>query len=493
MTEASDIDFGFEVSLGLVLKLAMAAIGFVGTIVFARVLGPTSFGAFYLLLALVNIADRPVSGIAAGAKKRFSETGSNRSEIVGAQLLAIAVCTAIVVIGVAALRGRLVSYTGVATAPLLFVVLFTSFALFTSFSTLVTATGRVSIESLVDFLGSVLTLPFQLALVLASFGVAGMVYGLSGATAIAALLAGYALSVRPSFPSRETYRSIWEFARFSILSSVVNKSYNRFDVLLLGAVLTSTAVGYYEVAFRMTMPAVYLGSIFGSGLMARVSNFHSKGEINEIRSDIKNTSSFISIISIPIFFGALAIAEPLVVTLYGSEYAPAAPLLIGIALYQLIRTQTIPYHHTLDGIDQPDKTLTVGILTLGFNILVGLLLVFEYGTIGVVAATVLAESLRYTLSVLYLRQEIRDFRLLPRGFLEQVTAGIVMCSSVSILRSQLAIESWVDLVILLSTGAVCYFGLLTIISPQFQTTVRQVTQTIHQEFNKAISNGDCGG
>lgn len=67
-TGAGDMNLGLEVAKGFVAKMIQAVRGFVGAILFARILGPASFGGFYLLLSLVQLSDRPVQGI--GTQRR---------------------------------------------------------------------------------------------------------------------------------------------------------------------------------------------------------------------------------------------------------------------------------------------------------------------------------------------------------------------------------------------------------------------------------------
>jgi len=84
---AGEADFGLEISRGVLAKFAMAAIGFAGSVVFARVLGPSGYGAFYILVTLVNILDNPVTGWGVACKKRITETGFSTSEALGSGLL----------------------------------------------------------------------------------------------------------------------------------------------------------------------------------------------------------------------------------------------------------------------------------------------------------------------------------------------------------------------------------------------------------------------
>lgn len=67
-TEAGDMNLGLEAGKGLLAKMIQAVLGFVGTVLFANILGPTSFGAFYILQSIIQIGDRPIRGISSARK-----------------------------------------------------------------------------------------------------------------------------------------------------------------------------------------------------------------------------------------------------------------------------------------------------------------------------------------------------------------------------------------------------------------------------------------
>lgn len=474
MTEASEVPFGLEVTKGVVGKFLMAIIGFAGTILFARILGPVGFGGFYLLWSVVLIAKLPVDGISSASKKRYSESDADRTAIVGGTVLAILVISACAVLGATLVRGQLESYTGLPDAHLLFGLLFVTTALFSPFQQLLNATGRVSYAVWIDLVRSVLTTPLQLGFVLLGTEASGMAYGLSLATALALPISYARLGTRPSLPSRRTLRRLWSFARFSILSVTLGRIYNRFDVLLLGILLTPAAAGQYEVALKLTVPAVFLSQVAGDGLMARVSNLHSRGE--SIVVEVSNTLSFASVLAIPVFFGALVLSRPLVVTVYGPEYSPAAPLLIGLAAFRVFETQRSVLTQTVQGIDRPELNVKIGAATLLVNVILGVLLTIQIGASGVVVATVVAEGLSYVAIAVIVRREIPDVELLPRTLVKQVAAAVVMAGVVVATRQVVPIASWVHLLGVVGFGALVYGITLLAISARLRFTVRSVLE-----------------
>ncbi|WP_227354306.1 oligosaccharide flippase family protein [Haladaptatus salinisoli] len=471
-TDATDVSLSGETAKATVAKFTMALSGFVGTVLFARLLGPVSFGGFYLLLGVVKIADRPIHGWTIAAKKRFSEHRVRDEAVVGSQAVFIAVWLVVIGVGSLTFSEELRDYTGLVAAPVLFLVLLASEPLYEPFEKLLQGRGQIGVATWIDTLRSYLTLPLQLGFVLTGFGVAGMVYGLAGATVLSIPVVLYFLRTPPELPSYSLLRSLWEYAKYSIPSSFFGTIYDRFDVLLLGLLLTPAAAGYYEVAAKLTLPAVFVGSTAASGLMARVSANRSKGK--EVADDVTNTLAFTSVLAIPIFFGALAIPTSLIITVYGSEYAPAATLLVGIAGYRLLKSQNAPLTQTVNGLDNPEMTMRISAIALTVNIVVGVVLVLRVGPVGVVLATLLAEVIRYLWLAVVVRRSIPNVKLLPSTLIEQIGAGFLMFLIVSVTHGYLPVRSWTDLSLLLLVGASTYGFALLAISTRLRHTIGSV-------------------
>lgn len=472
-SDASEVSLGGETVKGTVAKVAMAAIGFVGTIVFARVLGPTKFGQYHLLLALVILAIRPVSGgWSSAAKKRASEANTDEAQIVGAQLLVGVLWIGAVAVVAFALAGWLESYTELTNAFSLFVVLLASKVIYESFIPVIAARGTLGISVGLDALRSYLTFPLQLAFVLVGLGVTGMAYGLAGATILVVPVALYFHHSTPTLPSRNLLRSMWAYARYSMPTSILHKTYNKFDTLLIGYLLVPGAVAQYEVAVKLTLPAIFLAEIASSGLMVRVSNLKSK-QI-EVTQDVSNVLAYTSIFSIPMFFGALALSKSLVVTIFGGEFARAAPLLVGLALFQVFATQNSPLLNVLNGLNRPELVFRISAVTLGTNVVLGVILALQFGTIGVVAATVVAEFVKYLFVNRSVRRRLPDVTLLPGEVFKQVGASVLMFAAVYASRQVVQIRSWIELSLLVTIGVGVYGAVLLVSSSQLRFTILSI-------------------
>lgn len=473
------MSLGLEVGKGFVAKVVQAALGFAGTVIFARVLGPASFGGFYLLLSLTQLPTQLVMGVSKAVQKRYAEAGAPRRELLGILFGSIGLALIAAAAGAFIFRDFLVSYTGLASAPWLFVLLFTAVANFPMYQNLLPSIGRLSAQTWIDTLRSFVTFPLQLLFVLAGYGAAGMAYGLSLGTFLLVPVTHYYLQTLPAVPTRATIRSVWSFARYSAPSNIFGTAYDRFDVLLLGFLATPAVAGNYEIAYKLTVPATFIAGLSGSGLMATLSDLDSRGEA--FQTEISNTLAFSSLFAVPLFFGALAISRVTVVTIYSSEYRAAATLLIGIALYRLINTQANVLTDIVSGLDMPELQLRASAVTLAVNIPLGVFLYTQIGAVGVVVATVLAEFLRYLIMLWYVKQQTQA-RLVPRALLEQLAVGAVMALAVESTQQFITVQSWIDFGLLIGVGGLVYFGLLVVVSSHFRVTVEGVWQDLRSEL-----------
>jgi O-antigen/teichoic acid export membrane protein len=474
MTEASEINPSLEVSKGLIAKVVMAFVGFAGTIVFARVLGASKFGSYYLLLMIAEILKKPVDGWSEAAKKRYSESLSPKAEIIGVQALLPITLVGVVAVPTYLFEDAVVEYTGIARSFHLIVFLVGSLSFYSAFESILSATGRMGRQTGIDMFRSVITLALQALFVWWGMGALGMAYGLGLATLISVPIFLWSLDLQIDIPTRATVHSLSKFAKDSIPYAFVSKAWDRYDIFLIGLFLSPPIAGYYEVAYKLVIPATFVSGMIGGVMMPRTSNLQSKGE--DITTDVANSLSFASLFAIPIFFGALAIPEELVVTAYSGEYRSAAPLLVGLALYQIFNSQSTIFGDILAGMDRHNVNLRISMVAFGVNILLGYILIFEYGALGVVIATVVANAVEYLAGAYLLRSY--DLPYISRTVIYELFAGLLMYIGLFYISGSVGIESWISLLAVVTVGGVIYFTVLFAASVRIRAVVQSLFEII---------------
>lgn len=469
MSNIEDTNFGLEVGVGIVGKVVLAAVGFVGSIVIARIVGPSVYGTFYLLIAIVGVLDNPVMGFTNACKKRMTETGFPTGSALGAGILGVlGLATALLPITYL-LSTQIASYVGVSDSWIYLYILFVSIVMFMATNRILTGMENFGMSVWTNALRAVIRVVLQVSLVLLGFGLLGMVVGMVVASLLVVPVVIYLIGCRPSLPTYKQLSNIWGFARFSIPNAFLGTALKRMDILLLGVFATTGAIGYYEVASRMTFPAVFISGVAATGLMGRVSSRHDRGR--DYMTDINNTLSVVSVLAIPLFFGALAMGDVLIVTAYGQEFAGAGAFLIGLALYRVISTQGQTLRSTINGLNMPNYNLYISIMVLVVNIVLGVFLIVEIGAIGIVIATVIAGTVRYASSIAVIKSHDRSIRVLPPALIHQITSGVLMFMVLEGLLHVVAVEFWGSVILIVAGGGLFYFGVLFSISDFFRATL----------------------
>ncbi len=468
----SDADFGVQVGFGFVGRVVGALVAFLGSIVLARVLGPSDYGMFYLLLSIVAFLDNPTTGWAEGCRKRLTEVDFPSGEALGSVILGVLVSSVIVSLVALPFAPWIAQVTGSAEGWFWFSILFAGMVVYHTANEVLISTDQFGTGPWLNASRDVIRVLGQATLVLIGFGVAGMVWGMVIANILVAPVVLYVVDFTPEIPSRETLGRIWTYARYSIVDGIVGTAQHRMDRILLGLLASSAVVGNYEVAMKLTLPAMFVAGVAQDGLMGRISNVKSRGEA--VAADVQNNLGYASLFGIPLFFGALTMSEPIIVTLYSNQYAAAAPYLIGLALFRLIRTQQSILVATINGLDNPNLNLRVSTGVFAFNLIVGLALLYIVGPLGVVYATVASEIIDYAIRAWIMRSLVPMVDFTPRPLLDQLASGAFMAIVVYGARLWLPLSHWPYVALVVAIGGITYAGALVALSSAFRETVLAV-------------------
>ncbi|MFB6234052.1 MAG: lipopolysaccharide biosynthesis protein [Halopenitus sp.] len=480
-----EVKIGAEALSGGVARIALLGIGFVGSVVFARVLGATGFGAFYLLVTLENVIDRPVIGLSESVQKRLSEAETDPEEYFGAFLLGFATFLTFIIILTIVYKDPLNDYIQRSDAYLLFAVLLLTLSAQESFSKILAATGRLGLVNWIDTLRSFITIPLQVLLILSGYGVVGMTVGLGVASLITPVLVIYLLGIRPAFPNLKVFGSLLEYGKYSIPNSITSFGYDRIALLVLGYYLSPNIVGYFEAALKLTVPALAIGAVASGALMPKISNLSSRGE--NFTQELRNVMSYSSVFAIPIFFGAVALSHKLMITVYGSGFGPGSKFLTGIALYRVITTRTKPLVSTLRGLDLPNLDLIGTIISSTILLAVGVPGLLRFGAMGMLLGILAAALSRYILNTVFVKNQVGEVPHYPKPFLAQIVGGVVMLIFLEIAKKMVIVSPWYRVFLLVGLGALIYFVVVVSISSDVRSTVIAVgTDFAKQKLDRPL-------
>jgi O-antigen/teichoic acid export membrane protein len=473
--DTANLSLGRSSLIGVGGKFVLAVFGFAGVVFFYRDLGPTKIGAYYSILAVIKISTQFQNSVTAAIQKRVSEVSANQSGLLGIGLLSLFIISAIggiIVVVVSPFVQRL----GLSTAHLIGgLAMVSTLGLFATINQFYTGIGNPGKANWIDAVRSVLTLAGQASLLIIGFDEFGLVWGFVFGNLVTATVLLFTVGVIPTKPSRKLIIRTLNFAKWSLPNGLANTIYNRLDVVILGWIIGSTSVGYYQPAFQLTIPATYLAASISQSLAVKSSGKDSQGY--PVIEELRNGLAYAGLVSIPLFFGALAIPRELMRTIFGPSAVAGAGAVIGLALLQILKSYVKPMGSVIQAVDRPDIFFKISLIVLIINIPLAVLFASWHGLIGVVAAGLVAEFIRVALTIIVVTNLFGNPSI-PREAIEQIFSAVIMFGTIEGVTSvkYIQINSIFQLIFIICMGVIVYFCTLIAVSQKFRHTVQSIVK-----------------
>ncbi len=201
-------------------------------------------------------------------------------------------------------------------------------------------------------------------------------------------------------------RHLWLTAGLVLLLSIKGGTVEMF---LLNSFSTSTAVGFFSIAFTLTRGAVELFSV---GLTATLLPYMAKaygqhGQAHAARF-LAEATRFYWAAGIAIAGIGLVTTSDIVTLMYGQRYADAIPaieVMLVLAGLLLIGNGIVAFQTV---VDRQDDRIRIGVYALLANVLFGVCLIPHFGLIGAVVTYGATRVIEWMLAVYYLRRVTKD-------------------------------------------------------------------------------------
>lgn len=230
---------------------------------------------------------------------------------------------------------------------------------------------------------------------------------LVGDAACAALLHGFLVfreGVRFRFRLDPVVKPFVQPGGYLVLSALLGLMIYNADWVLLRIFHDASAVGYYAAAYAMVSFFLNLGGTYGASLLPVLTRSAQEGEHQQI-STYQSAAAQVFALGLPVAIGATLVAGQIIETIFGPEYAPAAPVL-QILIWSLpvaLLRDTALMGLMVRGLEGRVLRLTAWAAIV--NLALNLLLIPRWGMLGAAAATVLGEGGRMAIAIVYVRRE----------------------------------------------------------------------------------------
>lgn len=377
-----------------VLLSYVGTAGFTAVLTFylVRALGPTQFGLFSLAMGVGSLLALPADfGIAASATRFIAERRGDRAAM--AEVFRSAARLKIIVAGVvalltAALAGPIADAydePGLAWPLRAMALAVFSQSVMGLFSGTFIAMGRTTAnlrlvisESVVECTGSILFVILAGGAAAAAWGRAlGYTVGVAVGLVLAVrLLGAHAAAVQ----RRGTLMG--QMARYAGALMIVNGAFTLFsnvDVLLIGAILSSAAVGAFSAPLRLITLLQYPGLALGNSISPRVAG--DEPDFAAVQNGLRLSIILGAILVAPL----LAWAQPIVTLLLGQDYDDSVGVLRAMTPFVYLQGIGILLALSVNYLGEARRRVPLALAAVAINAVIDVALL---DPLGVVAAAI---------------------------------------------------------------------------------------------------------
>jgi O-antigen/teichoic acid export membrane protein len=425
--EAGGRQIATNISTQLVIRLIAMPIGAVTVPLTVRTLGASGFGVWSAASAYVSIIGTITDlGLTTVAMQRMAAEPERESEWLGA-LAGMRLLLAVLAAAICAAGVPIFLSTGHATAWILTLTIFSTggSALMAVFNSRLRSGLALSFNLIQSFMWLGVTVAFFVT----GASVVAFAVGYVAVLAVVCTLQVRAAR-RYAHIAWRAGRALWRpLMRVAVplgIASVLITIYYQVDSVLLLQLAGARETGFYSAAYRFLSPLLLLPAAVMSSFFPVLSAAQAH-DPDRVRRLVQRAAELMTIISLPILAGTIALSGPIVHVLYGPGYGRTAQVLPVL----MIAFVSICFG-SLAGFLAPLLNLTwrlavysaIGAIA---NVVLNVLLIPRYGALGSAWVTVVTEVLTMALmlstALFALRLRVRPWRLLATATVAAAMTG----------------------------------------------------------------------
>lgn len=233
---------------------------------------------------------------------------------------------------------------------------------------------------------------------------------------------------------------------------------------MLGIIVNSTAVGYYNNSDSLVKMVLALVTATGTVMLPHVASEFAKGNKEAINEMLYSSFDFVSFLSVAMAFGLAAVGLHGVPYFYGEGFAPVGPaIMIESAVIVIIGWSNaigIQYLLPTDRVKEFSTSVIIGAVV---NFILNFPLMELWGLMGAMVSTVLSEAMVTGYQLWTIRKDIEYKRLFTNTW-KYLLGGIVMFIPVSWLDRNIH-TSILSILAEIILGIVIYMLMMLILKP----------------------------
>ncbi|MBI2523084.1 flippase [Candidatus Woesearchaeota archaeon] len=460
-----------------IISILAAFLGYVARFILARNLTLEEFGLFYSVFAFLGMFgvfkslgfDRALAKFIPEFvhKKNYDQIKSSIIYVSAIQLLT----NTIVIIGIYLFSAYLSQnffrspQAGIVLKLMAIAFFLDSFALVLKFA--FQGFKKMAYFAGIDAVKMLLVIAITLVGVGMNYGILGPVIAYVISTIIIILVFGFIL-IKKIFPSFLKSKFVYEgklmkeISRYSIFAmsggvGMVILGYT--DTILLTYFSGLTSVALYNVALPTAKVLMYFPRSITGILLPLISELWAKKEKALIREGIESLYKYTIIIIIPLVFMILSFSDLIINILFGEEYVLASNALKVLSIGMIF---AVLYAVNIDfflGIGKPEVNSLIVYSAALFNLVANFIMIPVWGIMGAAISTTVSYFIMMAIGVAKIRKYIK-IKFPVKIWVKTSIAGVIFVFVILFLKWVLALNAWIEAVLVLAIAGLAYLALL---------------------------------
>jgi len=398
---------GFHLLWGLVLSTVISA---VGTIIIARLLGPDNMGLYMIALAAPNlIATFRDWGVTTAMIKYSAEFNNDsnvakiRSVFVSGLVFEIIVGLGLSVLSLVLSQFLAEFYGRPAIVQLIQIasLFILTGALLNTASAAFTGMEKMHLNSIMLIVQSSIKTALIIALVALGLGTLGAVIGFSIGVLFAGLIGVllmytiYRSLPKPTGSALELIKTTKAMLKYGLpvsIGAILSGFLTQFNSTIMAIFVTDNAlIGNYSVASNFVVLITFFALPVTTMLFPAFSKLDAQKDKDTLRNVFQYSVKYATLIVVPVTVMVMALAQPAIGTIFENKYVQA-PLYLALlsVIYLFSALGSLCNVSLINGQGYTKYNLKLTIFTVAIGFPLSLILVSQFGIIGLIAATTIA-------------------------------------------------------------------------------------------------------
>jgi O-antigen/teichoic acid export membrane protein len=416
-------------SLILVSSLVQKALSLVLVILIVRLLGVSGFGFYSFIIAFgtftgiltkLGLDDLNVRDVSGNHRLAAENIGTS---IVLKLILTIVTFILSVIVLLA------LSYP----IDTVILVLLASFAIFLesiagSFRLVFVSYQRMEFEVIIGIISKLVLFIASVLVLFMGAGVFGLILATIISSALALLLSVYfcvryfvspILKKRAGLVKSMFFRTI-PFSFIWIFGIIFAK----IDILMLSFFHGDIATGLYSVPVRLIESLAIIITSFSTAIFPVMANLFSKKN-QEFSRILEYSVKIVLVIMVPITIGITLLAERIIVSIFGLEFASAAIALQFLAWYALFNYVSVIFVNHLNSMHKEKIVVLLTAFTVGLNVVLNFLFIPTHGFLAAAITTLISQALFFVIAYRIIMRNVSNTRFIRMSIKPFIAAGVM--------------------------------------------------------------------